>query len=47
MPSTHINTIFCIVYLVCLKMIKTKKSAKMHFTIKCNSKLTHLAVDNC
>ena len=32
MPSTHNNTIF----LGCLKMIKTRMSAKMHFTIKLN-----------
>ena len=36
MPSTHINTIFRIVCLVCLKMIKTRMSAKKHFTIKPN-----------
>jgi len=33
----HISTqFFCIVYLVCLKMIKTTMSAKKHFTIKFN-----------
>jgi len=33
----HISTqFFRIVYLGCLKMIKTRMSAKMHFTIKVN-----------
>jgi len=33
----HISTqFFRIVYLGCLKMIKTRMSAKMHFTIKLN-----------
>jgi len=36
MPNTHINTMFRSVYLGCLKMIKARMSAKMHFTIKLN-----------
>jgi len=45
---THISTqFFRIVDLVCLKMIKTRMSTKMQFTIKLNSNLTHLAVGNC
>jgi len=38
LPSlAHIPTqFFCIVYLGCLKMIGTRMSAKMHFTIKLN-----------
>jgi len=39
---------FRIVYLGCLKMIKTGMSAKMHFTMKLNLvNLTHLTVGNC
>jgi len=36
MASTRVNTIFRIAYLVFLKIIKTRMSAKMHFTIKLN-----------
>jgi len=36
-PLPHISTqLFRTIYLVCLKMIKTRMSAKMHFTIKLN-----------
>jgi len=28
-------------------MIKTRMSGKMHFTVKLNNKVSHLAVGNC